>query len=193
MTSKTTLLTRQGAARYLGLDPNTISSGRVPGFPRDAVALSVGRNQLYDAAPIIAFGKTYRSTNPPTEQLRAEILRLAPKVKHGTTVVSNVEIASIHPALRKADGKVDSASVSKWANRGWMPEPIARFDTAEHEQAGLAETKFPPLYDLDAYLEHNLVDDGQGGKKEKRPVDQAAVAALRESHTIGHAAAAATR
>jgi hypothetical protein len=190
MTAPITLLTRKAAAAYLGVDPNTISGGRIPGFPYDAVAVTVGRNPLYDAGPITAFSTAYdaspnrwgrHAAKTPSAEQRAAILDAAPKVEPGTTVVSNVEIASLHPELRKPDGKVDSAAISKWANRGWMPRPLHRFDEAE---------KVPPLYDLDTYLEHNAAP-GRNGTRNERPVDQAVVEQLRATHTIGKAEPAA--
>jgi hypothetical protein len=178
---KITLLTRKGAARYLGVDPNSISSGRVVGFPHDAVVLTIGhstgsrRHLFYDADRIVAFADAQRRGSLPDAELRAKVLEAALTVRPGTVVVSGAEIATLH---RKPDGSPqDGASVSKWANRGWMPEPLASFDTDAHKAAGTAE-QIPPLYSLDAYLAHN-----QG----KRAVDQKAVAALSESHAVGRA------
>lgn len=177
------LLTRTAAAAYLGVDRNSLSAGRVAGQPEPV--LTVGRTGFYDADQIIELSSrgAPRAGHEVDERTRALIIAAAPTIPSGTTVVGYMEITRLHT---KPDGSpLGNADVARWADKGTMIEPVARFDTPANQAAGTVE-RTPPLYDLDAYLKHAKTHPPvRVTAVDRTRIDHAVVDELRRTHTLG--------
>lgn len=172
------LLTRQALAAYLGVDPNTLSIAK-SGAERTTTAgndvkffaglpepvLMLGERELRDTAEVMKWAPEWiqGSRRNAKRELNPAALERAVRLPVGKTIVSNVEIGLVFG--------IDSTAVAKRRAAGYLPAPLVEFDTA----------RTPPAYDLDEVLEKNA------GLRSPMPVEEAAVAELRRSHTLTEA------
>jgi hypothetical protein len=159
------VLTRRTIADYLGVDPNSLSSGRsvkVLKMIGEPLVTIGDRFELRDARTVVDNVAKQASENR-LSKLNPEALERAPQIKAGTTIVSNVELGRVFG--------VDSAAIANRRTSGLMPVPVAEFEGV----------RTPPAYDLDDVLEMNAA------RREPWAVDEAVVAELRETNTLPEA------